>query len=182
MQLYVLLLRGINVGGKNILPMRDLCNLLAGFGCEDVASYIQSGNVVFRHARKKAKHLAATISTAIETQYGFRPDVTVLPAVEFTKIVANNPFSSTVVEPKHLHVSFLLEAAQQVNTARLDEMLCNGEKYSIRDAAFYMYAPNGIGRSKLAANVEKCLGVRATSRNWRTVSKIDEMLCIKKGI
>lgn len=173
--LYVTLLRGINVGGNNVLPMQDFRDLLASLECEDVATYIQSGNAVFRHA-SGAEDLSGTISTAIANQYGFRPDVMVLPASNFSRIVAANPFPAEAAEPKCLHVWFLLEAASQVNTARIEKMLCNGEKYSIGDSAFYLYAPNGVGRSKLAANVEKCLGVQATARNWRTVSKIDAML------
>jgi uncharacterized protein (DUF1697 family) len=172
---YVALLRGINVGGNNILPMKDFRDLLTALGCEDVATYIQSGNAVFKHVGKSAE-LSDSIAVAIESGFGFQPSVMVLTATEFATIVANCPFPPEDIEPKFLHVSFLREVATATNTERLEEIASSGEEFLLTDSAFYLYAPNGVGRSKLASEVEKCLGVPATARNWRTVSKIAEML------
>jgi len=163
---FVALLRGINVGGKNILPMKEFRALLTTLGCEDAATYIQSGNAVFTYAGNATK-LPESIASAIESGFGFRPSIMVLAA---------NPFSAEVSELKYLHIWFTQESAENANTERLDEIASAGERFLLTDSAFYLHAPNGIGRSKLASEVEKCLGVRATARNCRTVSKIGEML------
>jgi uncharacterized protein (DUF1697 family) len=175
MSAYVALLRGINVGGNNILPMAEFRNILAKAGCENVATYIQSGNAVFRHPAS-GKALSESIAKAIETNFGFRPSVMVVKANDFVAIAAANPFADENVEAKHVHISFLSEAAKSADQSRMGELAANGEKFVLTDRAFYMLAPNGIGRSKLAAVVEKCLGVRATGRNWRTVGKIGELI------
>ena len=175
MTAFVTLLRGINVGGKNILPMKEFRELLTKLGCENVATYIQSGNAVFTYAGDSAK-LPELITTAVESGFGFRPSVMVLTADVFDAIAAANPFAAEHSEPKFLHVWFMQASATNANTARMDEVASGGEKFLLTDSAFYLFAPNGIGRSKLASAVEKCLGVPATARNWRTVSKIGEML------
>ncbi len=175
MQVYVALLRGINVGGNNTLPMQDFRDLLAGLGCVDVATYIQSGNAVFRHSGSAAQ-LSASISDGIESDFGFRPAVMVIAARSFSVIAAANPYSDLADDPKQVHITFLESPAISANLARLEELASNGEEFILKDTAFYLYAPNGIGRSKLAAAVEKCLGVATTSRNARTVSKIGELL------
>ena len=172
---FVVLLRGINVGGKNILPMEELRELLEKLGCENVATYIQSGNAVFRY-RGNAAELPDLIATAIDSRFGFKPSVMVLTAGEFDAVAKANPFAADASEPKFLHVWFLREPAISANTTRMGELESGGEKFLLTDPAVYLYAPDGIGRSKLAAGMEKCLGVPATARNWRTVSKIGEML------
>ena len=175
MTAFVALLRGINVGGKNILPMKAFRELLTTLGCNDVATYIQSGNAVFKHSGSSAE-LVELISTAVESGYGFRPSVMVLTADEFDAIAEANPFAAEASEPKFLPVWFVQEPITSANTLRMDELKSGGEKYQLTDSAVYVFAPNGVGRSKLAGGMEKCLGVPATARNWRTVSKIGEML------
>lgn len=175
MTVFVALLRGINVGGKNILPMQVFRELLTTLGCNDVATYIQSGNAVFRHSAGSAE-LAELISTVIESGYGFRPSVMVLTADEFNAIAKANPFAAEASEAKFLPVWFVREPITSANTVRMDELKTGGEKYQLTDSAVYLFAPNGVGRSKLASGMENCLGVPATARNWRTVSKIGEML------
>ena len=175
MTAFVALLRGINVGGKNILPMKKFRELLTKLGCEEVATFIQSGNAIFKHSGNSAE-LPELISTAIETGFGFRPSVMVLMTSEFDAVVTANPFAAEASDPKFLHVWFMCGSAKHANIARLDEIASGGEKFLLSDSAVYLYAPNGVGHSKLAGGMEKCLGVPATARNWRTVSKIGEML------
>jgi len=175
MTAFVALLRGINVGGKNILPMKEFRELLTKLGCENVATYIQSGNAVFEYLGNSAE-LPELISIAIESGFGFRPSVMVLTADEFDAVATARPFSAEISEPKFLHVWFLQESAARADTAKMKEIGSADEKYLLTDTAVYLYAPNGIGRSKLAGGMEKCLGVPATARNWRTVSKIGAML------
>lgn len=175
MTAFVALLRGINVGGKNILPMKAFRELLTTLGCNDVATYIQSGNAVFKYSGSSAE-LAELISTAVESGYGFRPSVMVLTADEFDAIAKANPFAAETSEPKFLPVWIVQEPLTNANTMRMDEIKTGGEKYQLTGSAVYLFAPNGVGRSKLAGGMEKCLGVPATARNWRTISKIGEML------
>jgi uncharacterized protein (DUF1697 family) len=172
---YVALLRGINVGGNNILPMKEFRELLTTLGCESVATYIQSGNAIFTHAGNSAE-LPERIAAAVDSGFGFRPSVMVLTAGEFDAVATANPFAAEATEPKFLHVWFLQESAAGANTAKMKQIASGDEKYLLTDRAVYLYAPNGIGRSKLAGGMEKCLGVQATARNWRTVSKIGAML------
>ena len=155
--------------------MQDLRGLLASLGCEGVDTYIQSGNVVFNHSGKTG-NLSEDISDAIEAQFGFRAFVLLMPATDLMAVASANPFSSTVVEPKFLHVCFLSELAKQPDIERMAELASATEQYVLTDTALYLSAPDGIGRSKLAHNVEKCLGVRTTGRNARTVGKICEMI------
>jgi uncharacterized protein (DUF1697 family) len=172
---FVALLRGINVGGKNILPMEELRELLAKLGCGDVATYIQSGNAVFRY-KGNAAELPDLIATAIDSRFGFRPSVMVLTAGEFDAVAKASPFAAEASELKFLHVWFVREPATSANTTRMRELESGGEKFLLTGSAVYLYAPDGIGRSKLAGGMEKCLGVPATARNWRTVCKIGEMV------
>jgi uncharacterized protein (DUF1697 family) len=175
MTAYVALLRGINVGGNNILPMQEFRNLLASLGCEDIATYIQSGNAVFTSAGK-APALSVSIADSIEAKYGFRPAVLVLSAGEFETIAAASPFVVAPGEENQVHIFFMAKPAARPNTGRLKEIATVNEKFVLAGRAFYFHAPDGIGRSRLAAEVEKCLGVPATGRNIRTVGKIRELL------
>jgi uncharacterized protein (DUF1697 family) len=171
MHAFVALLRGINVGGKNILPMREFRELLAGLGCEDVASYIQSGNAVF-NSSGRASELSTSIADRIQTQYRFRPVVLVLAASDFSRIVEETPFVVAPGEENRLHIWFPQKPVSLTNTTRLAALASASERFAQTRAAFYLYAPDGIGRSKLAADVGRCLGVPATARNYRTASKI----------
>ncbi len=171
----VALLRGINVGGRNILPMKDLRELLENLGCENVATYIQSGNAVFHHS-DKALEVSGSISGAIETDFSFRPSVMVLTAEVFAEIAAANPYADVAVEARNAHIWFASEAVTNADKTRLRELATASEEFTLTEKAFYLHAPDGIGRSKLASNVEKCLGVEATARNWRTIGKIGELI------
>ncbi len=175
MTVYVALLRGINVGGNNILPMKEFRALLTSLGCEDVATYIQSGNAVFASSGKASK-LSELIADGIESGFGFRPSVMVLTAGDFEAIATGNPFSVPADEANQVHISFLQKPALKANTVRLKEIATASEKFVLTERAFYFHAPDGIGRSRLAAEVEKCLGVPATGRNIRTVGKIRDLL------
>ncbi|MGI9273051.1 MAG: DUF1697 domain-containing protein [Woeseiaceae bacterium] len=171
---YVALLRGINVGGKNSLPMQDLRDIMGSLGCEDVRTYIQSGNAVFNFD-DDAESLSASIKSAIEAQFGFAPHVHLLTVKEFESIRSANPFPEAVDTPKLLHVSFLVAPSENPNLDALAAVQTPTERFELVSNAFYLHAPDGIARSKLAAKVDRCLGVQSTSRNWRTVTKISEL-------
>ena len=172
---YIALFRGINVGGRNTLPMKELVVRLEGLGCEDVRTYIQSGNAVFRHAEKGSSRLAARISTAICESHGFKPDVLLLTTDQLENTVASNPFPDAESEPSKLHVLFLAAVPDNPNADKIEGLRAESERLAVQSDVVYLHAPDGIGRSRLAAGLEKALGVAGTGRNWRSVNKILEM-------
>jgi uncharacterized protein (DUF1697 family) len=175
MKTYVALFRGINVGGKNLLPMNELVAVLENMGLRNVETYIQSGNVVFQSEGTNASLLADTISAAINKRRGFEPQVLLLEPEQIEKAVAENPFPEAESEPKTLHLYFLSSVPRSRDLVALQSIKGKSERFVLKDGVFYLHAPYGIGRSKLTANAEKLLGVSMTGRNWRTVCKIVEM-------
>ena len=177
MRQFIALFRGVNVGGKNILPMAQLRQLLADMGLADVRSYIQSGNLVFQSDSDETRAaLSGQISAGIKKQFSFGPQILLLEQAELAAAIAGNPYPEATDEPKSLHFYFLTEPAGAPNLDLLSGYQLENERFSLRDQVFYLHAPNGIGRSKLAANVDRALGVSTTARNWRTISKLQEML------
>jgi uncharacterized protein (DUF1697 family) len=176
MSTLIALLRGINVGGHNKLPMKELTALLEGMGLRDVQTYIQSGNVVFRCDVKNRAALAAKISAAIKAQHGYTPQVLLLDAAELRKAITDNPYPEAEAEPKSLHLFFLADVPQHPDLKSLEAIKTDSEHYKLAGKVFYLYTPEGLGLSKLAARVEKLLGVAASARNWNTVCKLGEML------
>lgn len=172
MNTYVALLRGINVGGRNKLPMRELTPLLAGLGLQNVKTYIQSGNVVFQSAEADLAQLAQAITDAIRQQHGFAPYVLILEQAAFAAAAAANPFPEGEREPKSLHLFFMDGRPRADDVAALERVKAPNERYALLDRVFYLHAPDGIGRSKLAEAVGKGWGVNITARNWRTVSEV----------
>ena len=176
MTIFIALLRGINVVGNNKLPMKELSALLTGMGLLNVQTYIQSGNVVFRYDLKSKATLAARITAAINAQHGFAPHVLLLEAEELHNAMAGNPYPEAVAVPKSLHLFFLDEVPKHPDLKALEAIRTGGEQFKLAGKAFYLHTPDGFGPSKLAARVEKLLGVPATARNWNTVCKLAEMV------
>jgi len=175
MPVWIALLRGINVGGRNLLPMGELRHLLEASGYSAVRTYIQSGNVIFASNESEARRLPARIGKAILATRGFRPKIIVLSIDELTRAIESNPLRRAISEPKSLHLFFLDSAPEPPDASALDAVRADNEAFAIVDAVLYLHAPDGIARSKLAASVEKLLGVEATARNWRTVKKLSEI-------
>ncbi|MCP3917337.1 MAG: DUF1697 domain-containing protein [bacterium] len=178
MSVWIALLRGVNVGGHNKLPMKELASALADRGFKCVQTYIQSGNVVFRSTSRSSTRLAQTIGDAIEEQKGFRPPVLVIGRSEFEKTVAANPFPDAEDEAdgKALHVFFFESKPKRIDRAALDAVRHASESWKASGKALYLHGPKGFHGSKLAAKVERAVGVPATARNWRTVSKLLAMV------
>ena len=175
METIIALLRGINVGGHNKLPMRELKTTLATIGLTNVQTYIQSGNVIFQTDRTDLRTLAAEIGAAIDESHGFVPRILLLTLAELQTAVSRNPFPATDDQHKTLHFYFLESAPPNPDLVGLEAIKTGSEQFALIDTVFYLHAPEGIGRSKLAAKAEKALGGAATARNWRTVSKLVEM-------
>src|SRR6187402_3458375 len=117
---YIALVRGINVGGKNMLPMSALTRMFDDAGCADVRTYIQSGNVVFAAKAASAKRLADDVAQAVEKRFGFRPGVVLRTADEIANVAANNPLLGEGADERLLHVAFLAEKPDARRVAALD--------------------------------------------------------------
>ncbi|MCF8240655.1 MAG: DUF1697 domain-containing protein [Melioribacteraceae bacterium] len=176
MQTYIALFRAINVTGHNLLPMKELKALLENLGAENVKTYIQSGNVLIKHNEKNKTMLADKIKSAVKKKYGFEPKVLLFKKKEIEKAYKSNPFPGGEENPKTLHAFFLTQKPGNPNFTKMDEIKLSTEQFKLIDNILYFYAPDGVGRSKLAARIEKLLGVAATGRNWRTVQKLVEMV------
>jgi len=172
MTIWIALLRGINVGGNNLLPMKDLRALLESAGLMQVRTHIQSGNCVFETGEIDPRALEQLIADAIDGAFGFRPNVLVLSADNFAAALAANPYPEGLDDPKTVHFSFLAEPASNADLPALEALRAESERFHLTGEVFYLHAPDGIGRSKLAAQVERHLGVAATARNLRSVMKI----------
>jgi uncharacterized protein (DUF1697 family) len=175
-QTYVALLRGINLGSRNKIAMPELRTLFEALGAEDVSTYVQSGNVVFKSPRA-----AAAIGRAIEEEIGGRLglDVRVLlrTKAQLAKIAAGNPFAERQKEPTKLHVTFLVEAPDRARVRELHELDFEPDEFRVVGREVYLHCPKGYGRSKLSnAYFERQLAVVGTTRNWRTVTKLAELV------
>lgn len=178
----ILFLRGINVGGRNRLLMADLRALLAGLGLEGVKTHIQSGNAVF-FAPPGAVDLGPRIGTAIEGQCGFRPAVIVLTAAALADVLAANPFAAAGADAgATVHIGFLAQAAVGADPQVLAAFATTDERFALTEAAFYLHAPSGIGRSKLAAVAERALAVPMTMRNQRVVEAVAALALTRGGM
>jgi uncharacterized protein (DUF1697 family) len=176
MKIYIALLRGINVGGKNALPMKELVAMLGDLGARKVKTYIQSGNAVFAWKGKDTSKLANQITAEIKKRRGFNPHVLLLELKDFEKVIQHNPFPGEAeADPKALHAGFLAAAPERPDLKTLGSLKSDSERFRLISSVFYLHAPEGVGRSKLAAKAERLLGVPMTDRNWRTVLTLWKM-------
>ena len=178
---WIALLRGINVGGRNMLPMKRLAALLEAAGCAGVRTYIQSGNVVFAHPARGTARLEKLIADVIKSEFGFSPQVMVLSAAELAAAAEANPWLEANDAPTSLHVYFLASEPAAPDLAAMKAIKRNNECFVLRGRVFYLFALDGVGQSKLAERAERLLGVAATARNWRTVTTLVEMAAEKAG-
>ncbi len=174
---YVALLRGLNVGGRNKLPMRELNAMFVGMGCDDVRTYIQSGNVVFRASQELADGLPALVSAEIAASRGFQIPVVLRTASEFNRIVRDNRFLTAGADPTKLHVGFLADTPDPAHVARLDPDRSPPDVFEVQGREVYLHFPAGVARSKLDnAYFDRTLHTVCTIRNWRTVCRLNEMV------
>jgi uncharacterized protein (DUF1697 family) len=174
---YLALLRGINVGGKNKLPMKDLTEMFATAGCADVRTYIQSGNVLFKAAPALAAQLPAAIAARIAEEFGYQTPVMLRTAAELALVVAANPFLKPGADEDALHVLFLssVPTPDLINT--LDPGRSPPDAFVVKGREVYLQLPNGVARSKLTnAYFDSRLKTTSTGRNWRTVTKLLELM------
>ncbi|MET9544558.1 DUF1697 domain-containing protein [Streptomyces sp. NPDC006627] len=175
---YAALLRGINVSGHKKVPMARLRALLEGLGHGGVQTYLQSGNAVFTAARGDEVSLAAGLRAAIEEEFGFAVDVLVRDGAYLRAVADACPFPAAGLQGKQLHVTYFSAPVDAARFAAIDQTSCLPEEFGLGDRALYLYAPDGLGRSKLAEQLSRpalTKGLVATTRNWNTVTRLVEM-------
>jgi len=173
---FVALLRGINVGGRNTIPMVGLKASFAALGLDDVLTYVQSGNVVFRSPLGDGSELAGRIERRIAEDFALRVTVVLRTPPELSQVAVSNPFLGDETDLAKLHVVFLDRKPQASAVARLDPERSTPDRFSPRGREIYLHLPNDAARSKLTLDYfERRLGVRATARNWKTVLKLLEL-------
>ncbi|MGW3864080.1 DUF1697 domain-containing protein [Streptomyces sp. NPDC005047] len=176
--MYAALLRGVNVGGARKLPMADLRALVTDLGHDAVRTHLQSGQAVFAAAHGDEESLAAELAGAIEKRFGFAVDVIVRGHAYLKGVAEACPFPAAELEAKQLHVTYFSAPVDAERFAPVDAPAFLPEEFRLGDRALYLYAPDGLGRSKLAevlARPRVTKGVVATTRNWNTVVKLVEM-------
>ncbi len=172
---YAVLLRGINVGGKNKVPMPALRSLLQEAGYEGVSTYIQSGNVMLRSS-VGADGLAQAIEKEIAAEFSLAIRVVARTHEELERIAGANPFLAGGGAPTGLHVVFLDRVPEAAAITMLDPARSPGDEFSVAGNEIYLHYPNGSGRSKLTLDyLERRLGVTGTARNWNTLLKLVEL-------
>jgi uncharacterized protein (DUF1697 family) len=177
MPVVVSLLRGVNVGGHKLIKMEALRGLYESLGLQEVQTYVQSGNVVFRTKERSLPPLAKRIEDAIEKSAGFRPCVVLRSTAEMREAIAKNPFADREgIEPGKLLVTFLASAPDAEDLKKALEISTEPEELRIHGREAYIYFPNGMGRPKMSwPRIEKALKTSGTGRNWNTVTKLLQM-------
>jgi uncharacterized protein (DUF1697 family) len=168
----IVLLRGVNVGGR-VVPMARLRDSLASLGCEAIQTYIQSGNVVLR-ATETSASFVAKIEARLADDFGFPISVLLRTVRDLERVIADNPFAAEKdTATSRLHVTFLAQACRAGAQASLESIAAGNDRFHFAAKQIYLDCPDGYGRTKLTNNViEKKLGVVATTRNWNTVLKL----------
>ena len=172
MERQVALLRGINLGPRNRIAMPALREALVAAGFEDVKTYVQSGNLVLS-SQADPPELETELEQLIAAQFGFAVEVVVRTGRELAEVVKRNPLAEVAVEPKRSQVTFLAEPLGRDEVERLAALAAGAERFLAHGRELYAWHPDGVARSKLWARLgSKGLGVKATSRNWATVTTL----------
>jgi uncharacterized protein (DUF1697 family) len=152
--------------------MAELREILESLGCVDVRTYIQSGNVVFESGGVETD----AVTRAVEARRGFSLVLILVEREAFERAAAANPYPRADEEPKTVHLYFFADRPTADAVANLEELRQGEEEFSLGEGVLYLRAPNGIARSKIAAKIDRALGVPATGRNWRTIRKLQDMI------
>lgn len=165
------MLRGINVSGQKKIKMDELRKLYESLGFELVQTYIQSGNVIFKTSLKDTSEIVNKIGEKIKQVFGYPVTIVLRTSDELESIVKRNPYEDK--DLSKVHVSFLSENQFEYSEEVLFEAKTGEEEFQILDKEVFLFLPHGSGRTKLTNNfLERKLGVKATTRNWRTINKI----------
>jgi uncharacterized protein (DUF1697 family) len=178
MPVYIAMLRGINVSGQKIIKMESLRASLASLGFEEVRTYIQSGNIVFKTVTTVPAGLAGKIANTILDDFGFAVPVLVRTKEELAGVIQANPLLKWKgIDEARLHVTFLSAAAPKGSEEILKSLARQSELFAVGGREIYLHCPDGYGDTKLSNNaIEKAFAVPATTRNWKTVNILSVMV------
>jgi uncharacterized protein (DUF1697 family) len=172
---YVGLLRGVNVGGKNIVAMSELRSVVESLGHTNVSTFIQSGNVIFTTSRPVT---SKSLESAIEKQFDIDITVVLRTAPELASVVKANPFAD--VDTSKLHVGFMATKPSAADVSKLDGDQFAPEEFVVHGTELYLHLPNGMGRTKLPGYLDRRLKVPTTVRTWKSVTKLVELATISR--
>ena len=173
----LVLLRGVNVGGRARLPMAELRAALSDAGLADVRTHLQSGNLLIREPSDRSIPLAGAVEQVIEDRFGLQVRAMTRTREEVSDVVGRNPFLEPGVSPTTIHTVFLEADPGSSRVAGLDPDRSPPDRFVVSGREIYVHYPGGSGRSKLALDYfERRLGVVGTARNWNTVTKLLELL------
>lgn len=176
MPIVIACLRGVNVGGNRLIKMDVLRRLVTGCGATDVATYIQSGNVVCRTATLDLAAWSQAVEEAIERELGFRPPVISRSRDHFNRIIASNPFPlQAEAAPQKLYVTLLPEAPSAAAIEQALAAVTGPESIRLAGAEIYTYFPEGMGKSKMPwGKLDRILGA-GTARNWNSILELGRL-------
>ena len=170
----ILLLRGVNVGGKNSLPMKELTRICVELGGQNVRTHLQSGNVALDLAPALAPNLADAMQRQFAAQLGLDVPVVTQNRLELLKVLARNPWPDR--DPALLSVAFLAHPPTAAQIARLEPNRSPPDEFHVDGRVVYLHTPNGLGRTKLTnAWLDTRLATISTVRNWRTIGALAEL-------
>jgi len=172
---WIILLRGVNVGGHGKTPMAALRQALRDAGADNVATYIQSGNLIFDHPEPDPAKIADWTSDLIERQFGHRPPALAFTGAELQALHDASPFPEPA-EPKFLHFHLFRDTPAPDAVDRLTPDLYDGEQLRLTGTCLYHWPPKGFGISKVAQKVPRALGVTTTARNLKSVRAILDLV------
>lgn len=174
---YVVWLHAVNVGGRNKVSMAWLREAAEGDGFRDVATYVQSGNLIVTADTNNTDDVRQRVAGLIRDGLGLDVEVTVRSRAELAKVVERNPMPEHVDDPAKLHVSFLTGKADPLGVAGIDPAAFEPDRFVVDGSHIYLWFPDGAGRSKLATLPwRRRIGVAGTARNWRTVLTVLDLL------
>lgn len=171
---FISILRGINVSGQRVIKISALKKMYENIGFENVQTYLQSGNVIFRSKEKETKVIEEILTSEIKKVFDFVVPVIVLETDTLQTIIQNNPFMhDKQKDDSFFHVTFLAETTVKIDEENIVSKKQNGEEIEFSSNAVYLYCPNGYGRTRLNNNfLESYLNVKATTRNWKTANEL----------
>jgi len=177
MPTYISLFRGINVGAHKRIRMEQLRTSFEALEFEQVQTYIQSGNVVFKTAKLSPAALSRRIEERILSDFGFPVSVVSRTVDEMARTIAENPFLKVRgIDLEKLHVMFLSDAPAAAALKKLAELTAVPDQSRCLGKEIYLYLPNGVAESSLMKSpLDRLLSIVTTTRNWRTVNAIHRM-------
>lgn len=170
----IALLRGINVGRNKRIAMADLRGMLESLGYDDVRTHLQSGNAIFVAGARKDETLEQEISSGIKATFGMDVAVLVRTAAELASVVDSNPFIARGAGADELHATFVASAPPAAKIAGVDRDACEPDEFAVGDRVIYLRLRNGVMGSRLP-DWDRVLGVRTTTRNWNTTTRLRAM-------